>query len=94
LTAAACEDWQFDALQLWMSVGWLMLIAGSVWIAVETFRGRVLARPAASLLAGGWLVLLAGFAMPLPSLVERAAYLALVAAWVWLGTGLWRAGSR
>lgn len=94
LIARACAPWHFEALALWAGVGWLALIAGSVWIAAEIIRGRKLARAAAVLLTLGWAGMALGLVVPLPDVVNRALYLAIAAAWTWLGAGLFRAARR
>jgi len=88
LVAAACEPWHFEAMAAWTGIAWIVLLAGSAWLAVEIFRAGTGARFAGLVLLFGWLVFAAGFAVNLPAPLATAGYLAAAAGYLWVGTAI------
>jgi hypothetical protein len=88
--SAACEPWHFGALEAWVGIAWLLFAIGSIWLAVEIVRGRLVQKWAGLLLGAAWATQLLGIAVPLPNAVSRGAFLAISIALIACGTALLR----
>lgn len=88
----ACTAWQFGALDAWVTIAWLVLSLGSLWLAVELFRAAFVPRTAAVLVGVGSILRLAAVGVTLPGIVSDTAWLAIAAGLGWCGVVL--AGAR
>lgn len=86
--ATACSGWNFDVLGVWFAISWLTLLVGGIALGIATAMARVIPWPAGVLVALGYLVMLAGIAVPLPELAGSSAIAIAGIGYAWCGWAL------